>query len=118
MRIPGLGRYALTSCVAAAIFAGCGGSQPPIGAPGAMPQLGAAHSHRPAMSSGNALLYIAQTGQDYGTLILSYPAGKEVNKINRVFGPMCTDPNTGNVYIIDDTTIREYAPGKKQPIGL
>ena len=29
---------ALSSCVAAAMLAGCGGSQPPIGAPGAMPQ--------------------------------------------------------------------------------
>ncbi len=32
-----LSRYALSSCVAAAMLAGCGGSQPPIGAP-AMPQ--------------------------------------------------------------------------------
>jgi hypothetical protein len=28
---------ALSICVAAALLAGCGGSQPPIGAPGAMP---------------------------------------------------------------------------------
>ena len=27
-------RYTLTSCLAAAWLAGCGGSQPPIGAPG------------------------------------------------------------------------------------
>ena len=33
-----LSRYALSSCAAAAMLAGCGGSQPPIGAPGAMPQ--------------------------------------------------------------------------------
>jgi len=33
-----LGRYALSSCVVAAMLAGCGGSQPPIAAPGAMPQ--------------------------------------------------------------------------------
>jgi len=37
MRIRGF-RYVLSSCVAAALLAGCGGSQPPIGAPGAMPQ--------------------------------------------------------------------------------
>lgn len=30
--------YALSVCAAAAILAGCGGSQPPIGAPGVMPQ--------------------------------------------------------------------------------
>ncbi len=34
----GLGGYASSSCVAAAFLAGCGGSQQPIGAPGAMPQ--------------------------------------------------------------------------------
>jgi len=37
MRSTDLGRYALSSCVAAAMLAACGGSQPPIGAPGAMP---------------------------------------------------------------------------------
>ncbi|MGA7201590.1 MAG: hypothetical protein WBX26_07160 [Candidatus Cybelea sp.] len=39
------GRYALTSCVAAAMLAACGGSQPPIGAPGAMPQTLAIATH-------------------------------------------------------------------------
>jgi hypothetical protein len=29
-----LGRYALSICAAAVFIAGCGGSQPPIGAPG------------------------------------------------------------------------------------
>ena len=38
MKSLGLGRYALTLGAAAALLAGCGGSQPPIGAPGAMPQ--------------------------------------------------------------------------------
>jgi hypothetical protein len=38
MRSLVLSRYALCSCVAAAMLAGCGGSQPPIGAPGGMPQ--------------------------------------------------------------------------------
>jgi len=38
MRVSGFGRCALTSCVAVALLAGCGGSQPPIGAPGAMPR--------------------------------------------------------------------------------
>jgi hypothetical protein len=32
------GRCALSIGVVAAMLAGCGGSQPPIGAPGAMPQ--------------------------------------------------------------------------------
>jgi hypothetical protein len=36
MRSLGLGRYAPSSCVAAAMLTRCGGSQPPIGAPDAM----------------------------------------------------------------------------------
>jgi hypothetical protein len=35
MRSLGLGRYALRITVATAMLAGCGGSQPPIGVPGA-----------------------------------------------------------------------------------
>jgi len=38
MKTSALDRYALGLRVATALFAGCGGSQPPIGAPGAMPQ--------------------------------------------------------------------------------
>ena len=34
MNSPDFIRYALCSCVAAAMLAGCGGSQPPIDAPG------------------------------------------------------------------------------------
>ncbi len=44
MRILSFGGYALTSCVAVATLAGCGGSQPPTGAPGAMPQSAATAS--------------------------------------------------------------------------
>ena len=39
MKISDFSRYVLCSCVATAMLAGCGGSQPPIGAPGAMPLL-------------------------------------------------------------------------------
>jgi hypothetical protein len=37
MKSLGLNRYALTIGAAAAMLVGCGGSQPPIGAPGAKP---------------------------------------------------------------------------------
>ena len=40
MRIQDFARYALTSCVAAALLAGCRGSQPPVGASGAMAKSG------------------------------------------------------------------------------
>lgn len=38
MKSFGFGRYALLSCAVVAMLAACGGSQAPIGAPGAMPQ--------------------------------------------------------------------------------
>src|SRR5580692_7851661 len=39
------GRCALTCCAPVAMLAGCGGSQPPIGAAGAMPQSSALAAH-------------------------------------------------------------------------
>jgi uncharacterized repeat protein (TIGR03803 family) len=41
VRRSNLGNYAISSCVTAALLAGCGGSPPPIGAPGALPQTSA-----------------------------------------------------------------------------
>jgi hypothetical protein len=38
-------RFALSVGAAAALLAGCGGSQPPIGAPGVMPQTSATTQH-------------------------------------------------------------------------
>ncbi len=57
MRVSHLGRYALGISLAAALLAACGGSQPPIGAPGAIAQTGvrtatvASVSEKPSGSS-------------------------------------------------------------------
>lgn len=49
-------RYALSLSPAAALLAGCGGSQPPIGASGAMPQLRVGTPHAEVVPiSGGAL---------------------------------------------------------------
>ena len=81
----GLSRYALTMGVAAAMLAGCGGSQPPIGVPGAMPQTHAIversdhakwQSLRAAVKdawSGD-LLYVATAGGDVYVLSFYRPA--------------------------------------------
>jgi DNA-binding beta-propeller fold protein YncE len=45
MKFSDFSRYALTSCIAAALLGGCGGSQPPIGAPGATSQTSALATH-------------------------------------------------------------------------
>ena len=54
MRIWDFSRRAFGICAAAALLAGCGGSQPPISAPGAMPQTtalthGARYAHSPPL---------------------------------------------------------------------
>ena len=46
MKSFGLVSYALSGGVALALLAACGGSQPPIGAPGAMAQSRAAHGSK------------------------------------------------------------------------
>lgn len=45
MKSLGFGRYALSICAAAVMLAGCGGSQPSIAGPGAMPQAFASATH-------------------------------------------------------------------------
>jgi hypothetical protein len=52
VKVSDLSRFALSSCVAAAMLAGCGGSQPPIGAPGAMAQTSATAAHADRGTSG------------------------------------------------------------------
>ena len=63
MSISVLSRYALSSCVAAAMLSGCGGSQSSIGTPGAMPQNPAI---APAYTSANR---IASGSPDYRVLL-------------------------------------------------
>jgi hypothetical protein len=104
-----------------AMLAGCGGSQPPIGAPGAMPQTSAiaAHSERgkswmlPGTSSG-ALIYA--TGGCGGTCVLTYPSGTFVGALPTGGASICSD-QAGNVFIPADDTVTEYAHGGESPIA-
>jgi len=61
-------RSALTSCVAAAMLAGCGGSQPPIGALGAMPQA-------PAIAQARAIVRHIRTTSSSYRLVYSFAGG-------------------------------------------
>jgi hypothetical protein len=74
------GRCALSSCIVAAMLAGCGGSQAPIGAPGALPH-GAAiavHAGHPVAHPTSLFFYsprplkftVRQTGY-YGRFTMS-----------------------------------------------
>jgi hypothetical protein len=117
-------RYALSSCVAAAMIAGCGGSQPPIGAPGAIPQTSAivAHADRGkswmlSEAKGEDLLYVSN--EQTGVSVFSYPDGPKVGSVSGGSLPigLCSD-SEGNVFIVDreGQQIFEYAHGGTNPI--
>ena len=111
MRILDASRYALTSCVAVALLAGCGGPQPPIGGPGAI--VNAALSARPSLGRGG-LVYASLP---YAVSIYTYPKGKLYGSISIPVGAhgICTD-KAGNVFVTeDDGHVVEYSHGATKP---
>jgi hypothetical protein len=126
MRSLGLNRYALSSCVAAALLAGCGGSRPPIGVPGTTPQtaslqsLSAQHDRSGSWMAPEAvtqkLLYVSNA---YTVTVYSYPRGKHVGTLRHFLRPLgeCVDQQ-GDVFVADGTgQIFEYAHGGTRRIG-
>jgi hypothetical protein len=111
---------------AAALVAGCGGSQPPVGAPGAMPQSRAIATHANRSRSwmlpeakSSSLLYVSTS--DAGTVaVFSYPKGKPVGTLTGFQLPygLCSDKE-GNVFVVDFKAqqILEYAHGGTAPIA-
>jgi hypothetical protein len=125
MKSFGLGTYALTVGVAVALLAGCSGSQPPIGAPGAIPQTSAiaTHAHRGTSwmlreATGETLLYASS---DFGTVsVFGYPKGNLVGVLSGfdLADGECVD-KAGNVFIADTgaSDVVEYAHGGTNPIN-
>jgi hypothetical protein len=117
------GRYALSSCVAAAMLSGCGGSQPPLGSPGAMTQSRAITTHAAHGKSWmlpdvtDKLLYVAVGNDDVS--VLSYPQGNLVGKlaVSQAWG-LCSDTN-GDVFVTEyyQGQVVEYAHGGTSPIN-
>src|SRR5579871_4708173 len=118
MKVSRFGRYALSSCVAVATLAGCGGSQLPIGAPGTMPQShaiarraerGGSWMLRDATSQ--ALLYVSDNRT---VTVYSYPRGRLEGTLRGFYisSGECVDPK-GHVFITNFGTsqIFEYAHG-------
>ena len=125
MRSLDFGRYALTSCVATAMLAGCGGSQPPIDAPGAMPQTSAIATHAERGKSwilpeakSEDLLY-ASSGRTIVS-VFNYRTGKLVGTLSGFSGAdgECVD-KTGDVFITntDESAVLEYSHGSTTPIN-
>jgi hypothetical protein len=124
MRISGFARYALSSCVAAAMLASCGGSQAQIAAspPGvgllakSASAINGRQRHRASGSYGD-LTYAS--GPPDWIYMLDYPSGNLVGdfKAGIYVSGMCTD-TSGNVYILgyeDFSTILKYAHGATKP---
>jgi hypothetical protein len=119
--------YGLSISVAAALLAGCGGSQPPIGAPGAMPQNPtiAAHAARGESwmlrANSGDLLYVSDAGTS-GVYVFSYPEGRYVGKLNGLLAEphyVCAD-QAGNVFVTEygaNNPIQEYAHGATSPFA-
>jgi hypothetical protein len=126
-----LTRSALSIGAAVGLLTGCGGSQPPIGAPGTIPYSRAivAHAERGGSwmlpgTSGQDLLYVSSS--DGNVRAYTYPNGKLVGTLSGFTAPggECVDA-AGDVFITafssptsTSSSIYEYARGGSTPIAI
>jgi hypothetical protein len=97
--------------VAAALLAGCGGSQTPVGAPRAQEAFGKGAFQA---ASDKDYLYISDDGA-YRIKVLTFPGGKPIRRFPGA-GWLCTNPKSGNLYASYDG-LTEYAPGGSSKMG-
>ncbi len=126
MRNLGLSRCTLSSWAAAVTLAGCGASQPPIAAPGAVapsqvPAIATHANHGSWMlaeAKSENLLYVSSYYEYVN--VYSYPKGKLVGTLTGfgILAEDCSD-KLGNVWIIDNQygKIYKYAHGGVTPIS-
>ncbi len=104
MKSLGFGRYALGGFAAVAMLAGCGGAQPPIGAPGAMPQSLAITKQGERAGRGpfvEALFYAFSDGK-LAIFNVSYQVEPKLRKLVDIpythLHGACSDPS-GHVFV-------------------
>ncbi|MGA8575719.1 MAG: hypothetical protein WB609_08570 [Candidatus Cybelea sp.] len=106
----------------AAMLAGCGGPQPPIGAAGAMAQSQAIANHAErggswmkSGSPGSDLLYVSGKNEVF---VNSFPSGQKVGLLTGMVRPggLCSD-SSGDVFVLEQTAIQEFAHGGTSPIA-
>jgi hypothetical protein len=115
-------RHTFIVSAVAFFLSGCGGSQSPIGAPGAVPQASTVSAHAargkswmlPGAKSGDLIYVVDGCG---GTCVLSYPGGRVVGALSAGGSDVCSDEQ-GNVFIPAGYTISEYAHGGTSPIAI
>jgi hypothetical protein len=124
MRAKGFRRYSLSISAAAALLAGCGGSQPLTGASGGMPPSRAIAAHAERVGSwmlpeakGGDLLYATDR---VTASVYSYPRGKLVGELTGfgILGGDCVD-KSGDIWILDSQNAKayEYRHGGTSPIA-
>jgi hypothetical protein len=106
----------------AMLLAGCGGSQPPIGAPGTIPPTSVVATHVDRGGSwmlpeakAEDLLYVTTLA---GVKIYSYPEGKHVGTLKAFAydsSGICSDKE-GNVFIDYGRELLEYKHGGRKPV--
>ncbi len=110
--------------IIAALLTACGGPEPPIAAPGAMPQSRAIATQAQRggswmllEASGEDLLYVTKGCS--GTCVLSYPSGQLVGSLDtgHYYGAADCVDSQGDVFISNDTNIVEYAHGGTSPVA-
>ena len=113
MKSLGLRRYALNIGAAAALLAGCGGAQPPIGPTGAAE----GRSTSQLWGASNQDLVYA-TGPCGGICVLTYPQGQLVAQITVIgaAGADCADAE-GNVWVPNGNQVLEFGHGDTSPIA-
>jgi len=125
MKLLVLSHYAVISATAA-LLAGCGASQPPIGSLGAAPQSGAIATHAERGGSwmlqktrNQNLLYVSNDVANEVDVFL-YPRGSKVGVLAGFDSPKgeCVD-GSGNVWIVNQTPpeVIEYAHGGSSPVA-
>jgi hypothetical protein len=125
MKLVSLAAIRSAVCVAAAMLAGCGGSQLPISTPVSIPQ-GLAVGVRQELAvkrSGSTQDYLYISNQQGKVYIYTYPQGQPVASLtaNTYSAGECADSN-GNVFVTTangqfESTIYEYAHGGTVPIA-
>jgi hypothetical protein len=109
-----LARDTISISAAAALLAGCGGSQPLVGAPNTVAQ-------SPAVATGpkDSLLFVSDEGTS-DVYVYSLAKDRLVGTLTGFSEPrgVCLNP-AGDVWITNagDSNLLEYAPGGTKPIG-
>ena len=114
-------RPAFAAIAAVALLAGCGGSQPPIGAPGAMPQTAAMTTRRPVhpdYPADRLLIFEADQYEDAVNIYRTADAGKDAAPFAQI--PAGGDPyglamdKSGTLYVAqyESWSVSEYPKGQ------